>query len=185
MYEGSPHIWANEGVGRIGEDASTAHLAELIDPTDPALAHITQAITRFTEAGLVLTEELVTAAVSLGRTEHVRWGAADGNGFKAAAIPTQAGHAPVVYYVRRGTMVKIGTSTNLHRRMREVLPEEVLAIEPGGIGVELTRHTQFSALRVDGQREWFHAGRLLQEHVNRMRSAYGAPDPTLPVLRAA
>ncbi|MCP9209296.1 GIY-YIG nuclease family protein [Streptomyces cucumeris] len=182
MYEGSPHIWSDEGVGRLGDDAPTARLADLIDPNDPALQHISQALTNFRAADVSLTEEIVKAAIKLGRAEHARWSAADGNGFKAAPLPRQGAHAPVVYYVRRGTMVKIGTTTNLHERMRAILPEEILATEPGGQKTEFARHRQFSALRVDGQREWFHAGAALQDHVQRVRAQHGAPEHSLPVL---
>ncbi|NUL03585.1 GIY-YIG nuclease family protein [Streptomyces lunaelactis] len=182
MYEGAPHIWSNERVGSAGGDDPTAHLADLINPADPALGHIAQELARFTEAGVELTEELVTAAIKLGRAAHTRWRSADGSGFKAAAVPLQSSHDPVTYYVRRGATVKIGTTTNIRERMVALLPEEVLAIEPGGQPVEFQRHRQFSALRVDGQREWFHAGPALQEHVQRVREQYGVPDPALPGL---
>jgi hypothetical protein len=182
VYEGSPHLWTDEGVGRIGADAPTAHLANLIDPDDPAMGDICHEVWRFQQAGVELTEEMVAAAIKLGRAEHKRWGAADGTPFKAAAIPQQCAHDPVVYYIRRGPKVKIGTTTNLRARMVALLPEEVLAVEPGGQPAEAHRHQQFAALRVDGQREWFHAGPSLQQHVERLRERYGLPDPSLPTL---
>ncbi|AWL39680.1 MULTISPECIES: GIY-YIG nuclease family protein [unclassified Streptomyces] len=183
MYEDNRlHIWSDEGVGHVKEAAQHAHLADLIDRADPAFTQIVQAVGRFTEAGVELTEEMVTAAIKLGRAEQRRWVMADGSAFKAERIPAEGKHEAVVYYVRRGALIKIGTTTELRRRMREILPEELLALEPGSIGIENQRHHQFSALRVPGQREWFHAGPVLQEHVLRMRATHGVPDQPLPTL---
>ncbi|MFJ2848313.1 GIY-YIG nuclease family protein [Streptomyces rubiginosohelvolus] len=183
MYENNRlHLWGGEGMGHVGEAAPTAHFADLIDNADPAFTQIMQAILRFTKAGVELTEEMVTAAVKLGQFEHRRWTMADGNSFRADRVPADSRHNPVVYYVRRGALIKIGTTTDLRRRMREILPEELLALEPGSIGIENDRHRQFSALRVPGQREWFHAGPVLQEHVLDMRATHGVPDQPLPTL---
>lgn len=182
MYEGRPlHIWNTQDTSII-DGAPTAHLADLVDQTDPALSHISQALLLFLRAEIELTAEIVLLAVKIGRSEHKQWAAADGTGFKAAPLPGDTRHDPVVYYVRRGAMVKIGTTTNLHQRMTSLLPEEILATEPGGQGVEAHRHRQFSALRVAGHREWFHAGPALQQHVREIRSQHGEPDATLPVL---
>ncbi|MDX3235668.1 GIY-YIG nuclease family protein [Streptomyces sp. ME03-5709C] len=186
MYEGNPlHIWTTDSVVDRDEDHPLARLTDLVDHTDPAFHRIVKVLMRFREAGIELTAEAVEIATKLGRLDHEYWGASDGPAYKAAPTPYQASHPPVVYYVRRGALVKIGTTTNLWRRMVSLLPEQVLATEPGGIGVEADRHRQFAALRVEGQREWFRAGAILQAHVERVRSLHGAPDPTLPTLPIA
>jgi Meiotically up-regulated gene 113 len=74
----------------------------------------------------------------------------------------------VVYYMRIGDRVKIGTSTNLRRRLKAINPEELLAIEQGGVGVESERHKQFSELRTHG--EWFKLEGRLVQHIEQLRA---------------
>lgn len=59
----------------------------------------------------------------------------------------------VVYYLRLGNRVKIGTSTDLPGRMLVVPHEELLAFEFGSYKEERARHLQFAHARVVG--EWF------------------------------
>lgn len=73
----------------------------------------------------------------------------------------------VVYYVRIGNRVKIGTSTNLRDRLQAINPEELLALELGGHNVESRRHRQFASLRTHG--EWFRYEGPLAEHIERLR----------------
>lgn len=73
----------------------------------------------------------------------------------------------VVYYVLFGDRIKIGTTTNLTRRLQDLPHDELLATEPGGTGVERQRHAQFGVYRVTG--EWFEMGDELVDHVNELR----------------
>lgn len=75
----------------------------------------------------------------------------------------------VVYYLRFGDRVKIGTTSQLATRLTAIPYDEILAVEPGGYAVERKRHLQFSHLkaRTSGQ-EWFHYGPDLQEHVRTL-----------------
>lgn len=61
--------------------------------------------------------------------------------------------SPIVYYVLLGNRVKIGTTTNLERRLQNIQPEQVLALEDGDEKLERSRHATFRNLRVSG--EWF------------------------------
>lgn len=69
----------------------------------------------------------------------------------------------VVYYMRIGDRVKIGTSTNLRKRLSAINPEELLGYEEGGLGLERHRHKQFADLRTHG--EWFKLEGALVEHL--------------------
>ena len=60
----------------------------------------------------------------------------------------------VVYYIRFGDRIKIGTTGNLTGRLMTLPHDELLATEPGGIELEKQRHRQFAADLVAG-REWF------------------------------
>lgn len=71
----------------------------------------------------------------------------------------------VVYYMRFGDRVKIGTTRNLAQRRAAIPHDELLATEPGGRDVERTRHLQFRGSRVTGQREWFHLTHEIRQHI--------------------
>lgn len=79
-------------------------------------------------------------------------------------------HAPVVYYVLIGDVMKIGTSTNLRARMLTYPPHRrLLATEPGGRDVEAQRHREYSHLLTAG-REWFRFEQDLAEWVQGLRA---------------
>lgn len=79
----------------------------------------------------------------------------------------------VVYYIRIGSLIKIGTSANMIQRMMDLGPEEILATEPGSYRLERARHGQFAHLRVHG--EWFRAEPELRDHAALIRSQFGEP----------
>lgn len=68
--------------------------------------------------------------------------------------------------------------------MRDLRPDELLAVEPGNIPLETGRHLQFAEHRVlDGAegREWYRPASELLEHIDRMAAMYEAPP--LPSFR--
>lgn len=67
-----------------------------------------------------------------------------------------AAHAPVVYFLRNGTRVKIGTTRNLRPRVARLAlrPDNVIRVEHGGQDYEQSLHARFDAYRV-GNTEWF------------------------------
>ncbi|MFV8301278.1 hypothetical protein ACNQP7_31770 [Mycolicibacterium fortuitum] len=75
-------------------------------------------------------------------------------------------HDPIVYYLKFGDRVKIGTSTNLRKRLLDIPHDEVLAVEPGGPAMERCRHLQFANSRVNG--EWFSCGDDLMQHIETL-----------------
>lgn len=88
--------------------------------------------------------------------------------------PQYVGGAPeVVYYLRFGDTIKIGTSRNLHGRLKQIPHNELLAIEPGGRVREKLRHDQFAESRLHG--EWFRVDADLQDHVAHIVEMYGEP----------
>jgi hypothetical protein len=78
-----------------------------------------------------------------------------------AAIPQQ--QTDVVYYLRFADRVKIGTTSNLERRLCAIPHDEVLATEPGSFNLERRRHLQFADDRLMG--EWFALSPALQHHI--------------------
>lgn len=67
-------------------------------------------------------------------------------------------HAPVVYFIRNGSQIKFGWTTNLKGRLRSFsLPMSAVALMlPGGLAEENLFHHRFRAAR-DGKAEWFEA----------------------------
>jgi hypothetical protein len=82
-----------------------------------------------------------------------------------ASLPQtfHAKHDDVIYYVRFGDIVKIGTTRNLRNRLNTYPPTAVLlAVEPGGLRLEAERHAQFAHL-LAYRNEWFFAADELLE----------------------
>jgi hypothetical protein len=69
---------------------------------------------------------------------------------------SDASHDPVVYFLRNGQRVKIGTTTNTRERIKRLSlrPEDVLLALPGDASLEDVLHEKFSDLRIKGT-EWF------------------------------
>ncbi|MFI6103178.1 GIY-YIG nuclease family protein [Streptomyces sp. NPDC051310] len=82
---------------------------------------------------------------------------------------------PIVYFIRSGNLVKIGTTIDLIGRMKSFnLPDlVVLATEPGYWKREREIHLQFAELR--HEREWFRLEGPLVDYINGIRAQHGVP----------
>ena len=158
-----------------------SRLSKLVDTEDPAFHAIAEVLKDMAAAGVDFTPEIIGAAVKTGRAKHER--------AQQMQLPTQPRQASVagsvVYYIRRGHLVKIGTTANMRTRMLALMPDEILAMEPGGWKLEQRRHRQFEAQRVEPQSEYFYPSPALREHIESVRVAHGAPPADLPRLAAA
>ncbi len=76
----------------------------------------------------------------------------------------------VVYYALAGNYIKIGTTVQLDRRMKD-LGANLMAVEPGTYDLEKDRHRQFAALLAAG-REYFFPGHALIKHVADIQARY-------------
>ena len=79
----------------------------------------------------------------------------------------------VVYYLRFGDRVKIGTTTNPRQRFAAIRHEEVLAFERGDRRLEQRRHREFAEERA-GSSEWFARSDRLSAHIDVLA---GGVDP--------
>lgn len=161
-------------------------LSDLVTTDDPAFAQTAAVLIEMRDAGVTFTPDVVDIAIKLGRLRHERQQEPD----QAESIaPVTRRHdrsaGPVVYYVRRGHVIKIGTTTNLVDRMNVLMPDEILAVEPGDRALERERHLQFATLRVHGNSEHFYPGPDLAAHIAAVRAEHGRPDPQLPSLDRA
>jgi hypothetical protein len=80
-----------------------------------------------------------------------------------------------VYYIgcKRTRMIKIGTSTNLTKRFRDLQAMsptmlEVLAVEPGGRYLEHERHQHWNGAHERG--EWFRGTKQLRAFIRVIRN---------------
>ncbi|MER7053461.1 GIY-YIG nuclease family protein [Streptomyces sp. NPDC000351] len=149
---------------------------DLIDPADPAFTLIATALQQARQDRQTLTMDDVHAAADLGRREF-REHEARTEASRPGRIP-----ASIVYYARRSDLVKIGTTTTPHRRFAALLPDEVLAWEPGGRRQEVARHRQFHHLRLTRRGEYFRRDDSLDTHIAAIAVQFGPPDPTWPTL---
>lgn len=77
--------------------------------------------------------------------------------------------AGVVYYVRVGDLIKIGTTTNLKARVASYPPgSQLLATERGGLDVEAARLAQFDGCLAAGK-EWFMPSPRLLAHIESLK----------------
>jgi len=161
----------------VGISPQVAKLIGLIDPEDPALTLIATALMEMRDAGIDLTPEVVEHGIKLGR---LRWAQANERPTAAPARPTASASVDdgIVYYVRRGPLIKIGTTADPRRRFSEPLPDAILAYEPGGRDLESCRHKQFRHIRTG--REHFLPKPDLLAHIDEVLAAHGQPDPSWP-----
>lgn len=165
-----------DGGGPAGIRRSIRTLMDLINPDDPAFTFIAAELQRVREVQGTLSMEDVGAAVATGR-RHSEEHEARVEANRPGRIP-----ASIVYYARRGDLVKIGTTTSPQRRFAALLPDEVLAWEPGGREGEAVRHQQFRNLRLTSRGEYFRRGEALNGHIAAIVGQFGPPDPNWPTL---
>jgi hypothetical protein len=174
----SPESLRDTGSGlRPSFKAVLAHL-DMDAPEWPSVAAV---LSEMRSAGIELTEEIACAARKIGAQ---RWADRQRNDTRdsAAKLGTACGPGSIVYYIRRGELIKIGTTTDPVTRFATLLPDEVLAAEPGGQPEEYLRHRQFRHLRRHG--EYFEMADELMAHVLAVREAHGEPDPAWPTWAA-
>ncbi|WP_328631998.1 hypothetical protein [Streptomyces sp. NBC_00356] len=165
-----------DGGGPTGVRRSIRTLMDLMEPADPAFTFIAVELQRCRQERGTLTMGDVSAAIDVGRRQF--------DEHEARLEASRPGRIPesIVYYVLRGTLVKIGTTTSPHRRFAALLPDEVLAWEPGGRQEEVARHQQFLNLRLTSRGEYFRRGEALDAHIATVVEQFGPPDPTWPTL---
>jgi hypothetical protein len=143
-------------------------LSGMVDPTDPAFERIARVLLDMRAAEVELSAETVAVAIRLGRLYH-------SGTVKPPTPPTPLDtlRQHVVYYLRFGNLIKIGTTSSLYTRVRELRPDEILAAEPGYRALEAQRHQQFARHRVE--RELFAPAPTLLDHIHEVVAQHGHP----------
>lgn len=76
-------------------------------------------------------------------------------------------HAPMVYFLRNGNRIKIGTTTHLRRRVRALALRDgnLALVLHGGAALERDLHQQFADLRIDNT-EWFRSTKAMNAFID-------------------
>ncbi len=174
-YLFSGHLTPREAAvtASSGLKPSVQAILDLIDTADPTWPAVAAVLSEFAAAGIDLDAAAVTMALKLGKQ---RWALAAPDVDAEPPPPAFAGS--IVYYVRRGNLIKIGTTTSPRSRFGDLLPDEILAVEPGGRPEEIRRHKQFRHIRCRG--EYFRYTPELRDHIAAIRASGGEPNPAWP-----
>lgn len=172
---GPKNAFPNDDNAGTVRHPAVARILERIDKGDPIFGRVMQDMFRVRKLGVEVTPEIVDQSIAHAR-EALKpkpvFVPKKGKTPERTARPGRFGHVEnpgeVVYYMRIGDRVKIGTSTNLRTRLEAINPEELLALERGGVGIERIRHQEFAALRTHG--EWFRLEGLLLAHIEKLRA---------------
>jgi hypothetical protein len=141
------------------------HLTELVDSDDPALATVLRnaAVMLEVERDAQRRQEAERMQASQKRLDDL-------DQRRKQALVQQS----VVYYVKVGQYIKIGTTTNMRQRMLDLAVDAVLATEPGGRALERQRHQEFADLRAIRNEYFWPEDRLL-DHIEQVRHQHGHP----------
>lgn len=159
MYERNPETTRCTAARNGGRFCNAESLP---DAPFPICVHHAAEVMRYLQSYLPKTVEDKTIAIARGVVQE-----------RKRRAPAEELHErkSVVYYLRVGALVKIGTTTNLPNRLRGYPPDSViLAVEPGGVSVEKRRHAQFADNLTHGN-EWFTPSAELVKHIKKVRAA--------------
>jgi hypothetical protein len=157
---------------------SFGELLKVIDLSDPAWPATASVLREMVAAGVEIDQRAVRIAAQLGAQRFAALYNAKPAGREDLKFFVPSGS--IVYYIRRGPVIKIGTTAEAASRFTDLMPDEILAFEPGGYAEENLRHAQFAHLRCRG--EHFRPEPELLEHVRLTRELHGDPDPDWPTV---
>ena len=166
--------------GDKGRRLSCQTLLSLIDTSDPAWPVTADALREMADAGVKIDQTAIGIATKLGAHRLASLDAGKARSrrpvYERPSLVMASGS--IVYYIRRSDVIKIGTTISPAQRFMDLLPDEILAVEPGTATEERCRHRQFDHLRCQG--EYFRQAPELAAHMHAIRELYGEPDPSWP-----
>lgn len=144
------------------EEAPTCAVAdciaspEITEPIPLCFAHMLHVVS------LAMPQVVRAAASSSPDTVALRMLPVDIEKLLAASA-----HDSIVYFIRNGDRVKIGTTRNLRGRVSglSLRPDNVLFAVSGGVQVERALHDRFAELRI-GDTEWFQFVQPIADFIN-------------------
>ncbi|MFF2100959.1 hypothetical protein [Streptomyces sp. NPDC058202] len=194
MGQGRPFIPAHEHQ-RNEKDRIRLPFRHLVDPEDPLYYDISFHLEMQRRAGVEIDQTVADNAVKYIHWQKDRIKAQEderrafqraqareaqeaAEAWKARREEARAWkESPgIVYYILRGSLIKIGTTTRPRQRFDSLMPDAVLAVEAGDKELERIRHTQFGFLRDPNVgREYFTPGPELLALIRKLREDGGVP----------
>ncbi|MFD5663431.1 GIY-YIG nuclease family protein [Streptomyces anthocyanicus] len=103
---------------------------------------------------------------------------------EVSSLLSVGGHEPIVYFIRHGDRIKIGTTRNLRGRIAalSLRNDDALLALRGGDAFEGSLHRHFAHLR-SGDTEWFRAAADLLEFIARMSAKPSTPGTLQATVR--
>lgn len=101
-----------------------------------------------------------------------------------SSLLNAGGHEPIVYFIRHGERIKIGTTRNLRGRISalSLRTEDALMALKGDEAFEGALHRHFTHLRISDT-EWFTAGSDLLQYIATMNARPAAATTLVPSVR--
>lgn len=152
----------------------------LIDHSDPDRVAIMIMLHEMERAGIDIDERAAEIATKMTRA-RIRWqkGISPEQLADKAAWRSPKPHVTldpgIVYYILRQNLIKIGVTSRPLQRFKDLMPDAILAVEPGNEDVERKRHEQFKELRFK-RGEYFYAAPVLVQHIRALRDEHGVPE---------
>ncbi|MFD4547268.1 hypothetical protein [Streptomyces sp. NPDC058466] len=194
MSQGRPFIPAHEHQRNEGDRIRLPY-RHLLDPQDPLYYEISLHLEMQRRAGVEIDQTVADNAVKFihWKNDEVKSSEDKRREFQAKqaqealneieawkARRIAAEHwkkSPgIVYYILRGSLIKIGTTTRPRQRFDSLMPDAVLAIESGDKELEHLRHVQFEPIRDRNVgREYFNPGPELIALIRQLREEGGVP----------
>lgn len=194
MSQGRPFIPAHEHQ-RNEKDRIRLPFRHLVDPQDPCYYDISMHLEMQRRAGVEIDQTVADNAVKFIHWKHDQTKAREeerkafqraqareaeeaAEAWKARREEARAWkESPgIVYYILRGSLIKIGTTTRPRQRFDSLMPDVVLAVEAGDKELERIRHAQFEPLRDRNVgREYFTPGPELIALIRQLRDEGGVP----------
>lgn len=158
--------------------------ANKVDPSDPDRTNILLALHRMELAGVEIDARAVEIATKLARHDRACRLGEDAESVRERMANQAAWRNPdpnfrlnpgVVYYILKQRLIKIGVTSVPVKRFRDLMPDAILAVEPGDEDIERSRHQQFRELRASTKGEYFFAAPILVSHIRTLRQEHGIP----------
>lgn len=187
MTKGRPFIPEHER--RHGQQGGLQlPYGHLLDRSDPHYYSISVHLEKLRRAGVEIDQTAADNAAKLIHWEHLnKTGATEEQEQERRAHAAEQANwqdpkrnvslkPGIVYYILRQRLIKIGTTIRPLQRFADLMPDAILAAEPGGEDLERKRHREFRAVRSPAAKgEYFLAVPALVDHIRALREEHGVP----------
>ncbi|MDQ0694221.1 GIY-YIG nuclease family protein [Streptomyces sp. W4I9-2] len=185
MGQGKPYIPEHERRSRERDGKIRLPYRHLLDVEDPHYYAISVHLEKMRRAGIPIDQAAADSATKLIHWEAERREQAQREREQVPIVAQANWRTPkphvglavgIVYYALRQGHIKIGTTVKPLQRFADLMPDAVLAAEPGGVQLERQRHREYREFRSPtAGGEYFQPHPALIEHIRTLRETLGVP----------